>query len=161
MWASRVSIGILLYRVERGCFLLMGRTWSVLRIPFLPLLNLLYAYSNCEINYHASIGPGLLVLHVAPGIVISGKATVGKNLTLVGGNIIGGRQNFDSPFKIGNDCTLGANAVILGPLVLGDNIVIGACSLVLQSYPSGQVLVGSPAKPIQNDTDPSIYGPQI
>lgn len=130
-------------------YLSFGKFWSVFRIIFTPLLNLCYAYSNCEINYHAQVGPGILILHAAPGIVISGKAIIGKNLTLTGGNIIGTKKvTSQTEFIIGNECSLGANAVIIGPLTLGNNVQIGACALVIHSYGNGLTLVGNPAKPI-------------
>ena len=149
MWISRVGIGILMYRFERGMYITFGKLWSIFRILLSPLMNILYAYSNLEINYHARIGPGLLVLHAAPGVVISGKSIIGKNLTLVGGNIIGGRKgSSQNNLMIGDNCTLGANAVVLGPIELGDNITIGACALVIHSYKNDLTLVGNPAKPI-------------
>lgn len=91
LWLSRASIGIMLYRVERMMFLLFGNVWKVMRILFLPILFPLYAYSNLEISYDADIGPGIIVLHPSMGVVISGFTTIGKNITLTGGNVIGGR----------------------------------------------------------------------
>jgi len=91
LWLSRASVGIMLYRVERMMFLLLGNAWKMIRILFLPILFPLYAYSNLEISYTADIGPGISVLHSSMGVVISGFVTIGKNFTLTGGNVIGGR----------------------------------------------------------------------
>ena len=147
MWMSRQAVGIFLYRAERGMFLIFGSTWTLLRIFFIPVLNVMYAYSNCEINYHATIGPGLLVLHSSPGAVISGKSVIGKNLTLIGGNIIGSRpRTLQGDLIIGDNCSLGANAVVLGPITLGNNVDIGACALVIHNFGDDCVLVGNPAK---------------
>ncbi|HRG10168.1 MAG TPA: hypothetical protein PLJ08_16455 [Cyclobacteriaceae bacterium] len=74
VWMNRVTVGILLYRFERGMFLFMGKGWKVLRILLSPILNLSYAYANSEIHYQASIGPGISILHASPGVVISGQA---------------------------------------------------------------------------------------
>lgn len=149
MWWSRIAVGIFIYRFERGMFLSLGRFWSAFRIIVSPFLNLFYAYSNCEINYRADIGPGLLILHTSPGIVISGKSIIGKNLTLTGGNIIGARERMVSGnFTIGDNCSLGANAVILGPVTLGNNLQIGACALVVHDFGDNLILVGNPAKPL-------------
>jgi len=151
LWMSRTSVGILLYRLERMMFLLFGNTWKIMRIFFLPILFPLYAYSNLEISYQADIGPGISVLHSSMGVVISSFATIGKNLTLTGGNVIGGRQkvrNGGAKFMIGDNVNLGANAVILGPVVLGDNITIGASAMVHKSFKSDCTLVGVPAKKV-------------
>lgn len=146
IWMSRAFVGCFFYRLERSMFLVFGKFYSVLRVLFYPILSLIQVYTNIDIHYKAKILGGLLVLHPSVGIVISGKATIGKNLTLVGGNIIGFRSG-DKEFKIGNDCSLGANAVIIGPIVLGDNIKIGASACVVKSCDvKGAVLIGVPAK---------------
>jgi len=147
MWMSRSAVGVFLYRVERGMYLMIGGAWPLFRILFIPILNVMYAYANCEINYHASIGPGILVLHSSPGIVISGKSVIGKNLTLVGGNIIGSRpRTLQNGLAIGDNCSLGANAVVLGPVTLGNNVQVGACALVIHNFGDDCAVVGNPAK---------------
>jgi len=148
IWVSRAFAGIFIYRFERSMFLLLGKGWKVLRIPVSPLLNMVYAYSNCEIHYQADIGPGICILHTAPGVVISARSKIGNNLTLVGGNIIGIREDKAGPLQIGDSCYLGANAVILGPVTLGSFTRIGACSLVLHDSPGNTTLIGSPAHPV-------------
>ena len=42
--------------------------------------------------------------------------------------------------------TLVANSLVLGKIVVGDNVTIGANSLLMESVPEGAVCVGSPAK---------------
>jgi len=41
---------------------------------------------------------------------------------------------------------MGANAVILGPVILGDNTIVGACALVTSSFEGNGTLIGVPAK---------------
>ena len=151
IWLSRAFIGCFYYRFERGMFLALGRFYSVLRVLFYPFFTLVQVYTNMDIHYKANIQGGLLVLHPAVGIVISAKATIGKNLTLVGGNVIGFGSGEKQEFRIGNNCSLGANAVVIGPLVLADNIKIGASACVVKSCDlKGAVLVGVPAKPLKS-----------
>jgi serine O-acetyltransferase len=70
---------------------------------------------------------------------------------LTGGNIVGVKKIVNQgEFIIGDECNLGANAVIIGPLTLGNNVQIGACALVIHSYGNGLTLVGNPAKPISH-----------
>ena len=149
LWLTRASVGIFLYRIERMFYLLLGKYYQFLRLLFLPVLLPLQAYSNLEINYHADIGPGIIVLHPSMGIVISAYANIGDNITLTGGNVIGGKPNVRAnKFCIGKNVTLGANAVILGPVVLGNNISIGALAMVNKDFESGCTLVGVPAKKV-------------
>jgi serine O-acetyltransferase len=128
-------------------YLAFGKLWKGARILLLPLLNLLYAYANCELHYEATIGPGISILHASTGVVVSARAKIGSNLTLVGGNIIGIREEKKGNLFIGNNCYLGANAVILGPVTIGDNTTIGACALVIENYDGNGVLTGIPATP--------------
>lgn len=148
IWLSRSFTGILLYRTERGLLLTFGKFYEVIRILFLPLINLIQSYSNLDIHYKADVKGGLSVLHPSMGIVISGKSVIGSNLTLTGGNVIGiNKKTINAEFLIGNDCTLGANAVVLGPLKIADNVRIGALACVTKDcLESNVTLVGIPAQ---------------
>lgn len=148
IWLSRSFAGIFLYRTERSLFLTFGKFYEVIRILFLPLINLIQSYSNLDIHYKADIKGGISVLHPSMGVVISGKSIIGYNLTLTGGNIIGINKKCDiGEFVIGDNCNLGANAVILGPVKIGNNIKVGALACVTKDFfGSGTTLVGVPAE---------------
>ncbi|MBA4154163.1 serine acetyltransferase [Flavobacterium sp.] len=152
IWLSRSFWGIGLYRLERSLYLLFGKYYKGVRIIFIPIFNLIQSYSNIDIHYHADIKGGINVLHPSIGIVVSGKAIIGKNLSLTGGNIIGVKEKCEpNSFIIGDNCTLGANAVILGPLMLGDSITIGASACLLKDcLINNSVLVGVPASRVEN-----------
>ncbi|WP_396156836.1 acyltransferase [Flavobacterium macrobrachii] len=51
-----------------------------------------------------------------------------------------------SPIKIGKNCWLGANSVILPGVELGDNVIVGAGAVVTKSFPDNVILGGVPAK---------------
>lgn len=153
IWLSRGFCGIFLYRLERGLYITIGKPYEYIRVIFIPLFNLMQAYSNFEIHYKADIKGGLLVLHASVGCVVSGLAIIGENLTLTGGNIIGGRAGCKrGELVIGDNCSLGANAVILGPLKIGNNIEVAASSLVVNDcLYDNCLLLGIPAKSIGTD----------
>ena len=48
--------------------------------------------------------------------------------------------------RIGNQCWIGAKAVILKDVELGDGCVVGAGAVVTKSFPAGSVIAGVPAK---------------
>jgi acetyltransferase-like isoleucine patch superfamily enzyme len=50
------------------------------------------------------------------------------------------------PIRIGRDCWIGANAVILPGVALGDGVVVGAGAVVTRSFPSRVVIGGVPAE---------------
>lgn len=148
IWLSRVFWGVLMYRIERSLFLIFKKYYGILRVPFIPIFNIFYAYSNLDINYRADIKGGILVLHPAVGVVISGQSVIGKNLTLTGGNVIGAKTKCEpGSFVIGDSCSFGANATLIGPLVLGNNIDVGASACVVKDcVEDGSILIGVPAK---------------
>ncbi len=147
-WLSRSFWGVFLYRMERGFFLLIGDQYKYIRVLFMPLINIIQAYSNIEIPYKANIKGGLSILHPCLGVVVSSLSCIGSNLTLTGGNVIGARPNcIINGIRIGDNGTLGANAVILGPIVLGHNIMIGASACVIDNFELNNLtLAGVPAK---------------
>ena len=57
-----------------------------------------------------------------------------------------------SPIKIGKNCWLGANSVILPGVELGDNVIVGAGAVVTKSFPDNVILGGVPAKIISKNT---------
>ncbi|MNF75752.1 Serine acetyltransferase [compost metagenome] len=147
---TRSFWGLFLYRIERAGYLIFGRFYAILRLPFIPFFTLVQSFSNIDIHYKAAIKGGILILHPSVGVVVSGRATIGQNLTLTGGNVIGFNGNKENDvFIIGDHCNLGANATVMGPLVLGNSITVGASSCVVKSFITNHlILVGVPAGPL-------------
>jgi acetyltransferase-like isoleucine patch superfamily enzyme len=50
------------------------------------------------------------------------------------------------PIRIGKNCWIGANAVILPGVQLGDHVIVGAGSVVTHSFEQGSVIAGVPAR---------------
>lgn len=148
IWLSRVFWGILIYRLERGIYLTIGPPYQFIRVIFIPIFNLIQSYSNIDLNYKSDLKGGINVLHPSNGVVISGFAVIGRNITLTGGNIIGAKPGCNyGDIKIGENCTLGANAVIIGPVELGNGILIGALACVINDcIEDNSTLIGVPAR---------------
>lgn len=53
---------------------------------------------------------------------------------------------YNAPIHIGKNCWLGAGVVVLPGITIGDNVVIGAGSIVTKDLPSNVVAVGNPCK---------------
>ena len=53
------------------------------------------------------------------------------------------------PIRIGKNCFVGCNAIILKGTVLGDGCVVGAGAVVAGEFESNSVIVGNPARVIR------------
>lgn len=96
-----------------------------------------------EIPVSSTIGPGLLVHH-GWATVINDNAVLGSNVTLLHSVTIGGTE--DGAPIIGDDVTIAAGAIILGPVVVGNRAIVGAGAIVTKNVPPGAVVAGNPAK---------------
>nr|WP_244842566.1 sugar O-acetyltransferase [Lactococcus nasutitermitis] len=52
---------------------------------------------------------------------------------------------YDAPISIGDDCWLGGSVIILPGVAIGENVVIGAGSVVTKDIPSNCLVAGNPA----------------
>lgn len=66
---------------------------------------------------------------------------------------------YNAPVKIGKNCWLGAGAIILPGITIGDNVVVGAGSVVTKDLPNNVIAVGNPCKILRelNDRDKEYY----
>ena len=107
--------------------------------------NIFSYKSGVEIGAQCKIGKKCDIWH--SGVVINGD--VGDNCTFHGNNIIGNKgkgKETQNP-KIGNGVDIGANAVIIGDVIIADNCVIGAGAVVTKSFTEpGSVIVGVPGR---------------
>jgi galactoside O-acetyltransferase len=60
---------------------------------------------------------------------------------------------FNMPVHIGKNCWIGAGALIMPGVTIGDNTVIGAGSVVTKDIPANVVAVGNPCKVMREITD--------
>ena len=66
---------------------------------------------------------------------------------------------YNAPIHIGKNCWIGAGVVILPGVTIGDNVVIGAGSIVTKDLPDNVVAVGNPCKVLRevNEHDKEYY----
>ncbi|MGN1267107.1 MAG: sugar O-acetyltransferase [Dorea sp.] len=72
------------------------------------------------------------------------------------------RQNgyqYNAPIHVGKNCWLGAGVIVMPGVTIGDNVVIGAGSIVTKDIPSNVVAVGNPCRVMRpvNDRDREYY----
>jgi serine O-acetyltransferase len=89
-------------------------------------------------------GPGMLVHH-GFGTMVSAEK-IGANFTIKQLATVGYLNNsIDCP-KIGSNVMIGVGARVLGRVTIGDDVVIGANSLVISDVPAGVTVMGVPSK---------------
>ena len=66
---------------------------------------------------------------------------------------------YNMPVHIGKNCWLGAGVIVLPGITIGDNVVIGAGSIVTKDIPSNVVAVGNPCRVLRevNEHDKKYY----
>lgn len=103
-----------------------------------------------EIHPGATIGKNFFIDH-GVGVVIGETAVVGDNCTIYQGVVLGGtgkEQGKRHP-TLKNNVMVGAGAILLGNIVIEDDVKIGANSVVLHDVPKGATIVGVKAKIIK------------
>ncbi|OFI05077.1 serine acetyltransferase [Clostridium acetireducens DSM 10703] len=103
--------------------------------------------TGIEIHPGAKIGKGLFIDH-GMGVVIGETAEVGDNVTLYHGVTLGGtgKDTGKRHPTVGNDVFIGSGAKVLGPVVIGDGVKVGANSVILKDVPAHVTVVGIPGK---------------
>jgi serine O-acetyltransferase len=164
-----VGAAVLLNRgVQALCLYRAAHGLRRRRVPCLP--GLLTRWSQVlygiDIDPAAEIGPGAVIYH-GVGLVIGKAARVGPGAVFYQGVTLGNRASgrvqssvVDGMPVLGKDVVLGAGAKVLGPIEIGDRVVIGANSVVIQSIPADHLAVGVPARAVPQDRRHPV-GPTI
>ena len=118
-------------------------------VPWLGLKNRLYRLTGMRVGAHAS-----LALMVMPDVFFPQEISVGAN-SIVGYNttILGHEYMLHEwrrgPVVIGENVTIGANCTILPGVVIGDGATISAMSLVNRDVLPGAWVGGVPIRPLE------------
>ncbi|WP_260312215.1 MULTISPECIES: serine O-acetyltransferase EpsC [unclassified Rathayibacter] len=120
------------------------------RLPARLLAQAARAATGVEIHPGATIGRRLFIDH-GMGVVIGETARIGDDCMLYHSVTLGGKsakRERRHP-TLGDRVVVGAGAVILGPIVLGSDVSVGANAVVVKDAPDGAVLVGIPARDLR------------
>jgi len=140
-------LAVFLYRISHWLWRhkLNIFAWSITRISV--------TLTGAEIEYNMVAGPGLLIPHPV-GIVIGRGSKIGSRVTIYHNVTLGvkswSKDTFNEYPNVGNNVIIFAGAKVLGSIKLGDNCVVGANSVVLHDVPEGAQVFGVPAKIISS-----------
>ncbi len=102
--------------------------------------------TGISIPASVKIGHSFYIGHFG-GIIINSDAVIGNDCNISQGVTIGvsGLGDKRGVPIIGNNVYIGANCVVAGKIVIEDNVLIGACSLVNTDVKSNCTILGVPA----------------
>jgi serine O-acetyltransferase len=101
--------------------------------------------TGIELPCEAEVGRNFIIDHFG-GIIISGYAKFGDNCRIRDGVVVGLRHVEDKRAPtIGDNVDIGSGAKLLGPIRIGNNVLIGANAVVIIDVPDNSIAVGVPA----------------
>jgi len=114
-------------------------------------------FTNIEIHPGAQIGRRFFIDH-GSGVVIGETAEIGDDALIYQGVVLGGTtlEKKKRHPSLGNNVEMGAGAIALGPITIGDGARIGSGSVVVKSVPSGATVVGIPGRVVNRHQRPVV-----
>ena len=170
--AARNKLSVLLtYPGVKAVFfhILSSKLWEIKFYLFAKMLSQFSRFlTGIEIHPAAKIGKNLFIDH-GMSVVFGETSEVGNNVTIYHGVTLGGispaeesnkQRNIKRHPTLKDGVIVGSGAMILGPIIIGQNARIGANAVVLKSVPDNSTVVGNPAKVISTNLDTSFkpYG---
>lgn len=121
-------------------------------------LKRLQKTTQIQIPYQAQIGGGLNISHFGR-IIVNPEVVMGENVTLATGIVIGQENRGarkGSP-TLGNRVLVCANAVIVGKVKIGDDVIIAPNAYVNFEVPDHSIVIGNPGKIIHKENATEGY----
>lgn len=125
-----------------------SRISLILQYPFKVILrvasaSLRLSSMRCSIPRGVRIGYGLYIGHGGP-VIINETAVIGNNCNLSQYTTIG--SNSDHAAVIGDNVYIGPSCCLVENVSIGNNVTIGAGSIVTKDVPQNATVAGNPAK---------------
>ena len=107
--------------------------------------------ASCKLGKNFQLGYGGL------GVVIHSDTVMGDNCLVAQGVTIGRNLGDKKVPRFGDDCYVGAGSKVFGEITIGNNVIIGANSVVNKSIPDNCTVVGNPMRIIKTDRKETWY----
>jgi serine O-acetyltransferase len=121
-------------------------------VPLLPrvISQVSRFLTGIEIHPGATIGRRFFIDH-GMGVVIGETTEIGDDVLLYQGVTLGGTGNETGKRHptLGNRVVVGTGAKVLGNIRIGDNVRVGAGSVVVHSVPDHSTVVGVPGRVVR------------
>lgn len=111
-----------------------------------------------QISPQAKIGDGLYLGHFGT-VIVGNEVEIGNNVNL-NPNVVIGRENRGarkgSP-KLGNEVWVGTGSIIVGKIIIGNNVLIAPNSYVNFDVPDNSIVIGNPGVIKENNSATDDY----
>lgn len=106
-----------------------------------------YGYKyHFDISYRANIGPGLQIAHFGY-IIVTSNTTIGAGCRLRPGVVFGKKLSEETGGAVvGDNVEFCVGSKIVGGVHIGNNVIIGANSVVTHNIPCNAIVAGAPAR---------------
>lgn len=113
-------------------------------------------FTGIEIHPEARVGRRFFIDH-GSGVVIGQTAEIGDDVLMYQGSVLGGTTLSKGKRHptISDRVVIGAGAIVLGPITIGEGARIGAGSVVVKPVPPGVTVVGIPGRIVDEKTRPA------
>lgn len=113
-------------------------------------------FGDVYVGENTWVGPFTMLDGSGGGLIIGSNSTISAGVQIythdtVSRTLSGGVCVIASaPTKIGNNCYIGPNVIVVKGVTIGDRVVVGANSLVLKNIPSDSKAFGTPCRIIES-----------
>lgn len=105
---------------------------------------------DCRIGNRVSIQTGC---HITRGVVIEDDVFIGPGVITLNDKLTGGEMTFP---RICRGAKIGGGSVILPGVTIGENVVVGAGSVVSRDVPAERIVFGNPARARILSSEPAV-----
>lgn len=143
---------IALYRKANMC------NFKPLKLFYMLRLKKLGNKTHIQIPARTSIGEGFYIGHLGR-VIINPEAKLGKNINISTGVTIGAENRGERKGAptISDNCWIGTNAVIVGNIKIGEDVLIAPLTYVNFDVPSHSIVIGNPGRIIQKENATADY----
>lgn len=118
-------------------------------MPSLTLKNFLYRLTGMKVGRNVAVGLSAVFDIFFPELIELGdNSIIGYGTTVLAHEFLH-REWRTGNVRIGRNVLVGANSTILAGVSIGDNSVVGACSLVNDDIPANSFYAGVPARKVK------------
>lgn len=148
---SLISRWKYLFSQHPNLHIIIHRVTVELQVAYLRYLKKVDIGEDCTVHRHAKIdGRNPKRVHIGDRCRIAARAIIFAH------DYYGGGDAVDT--YIGNQCIIGYASIILPGVRLGDNVIVGAGSVVSRDVPSNCIVAGNPAKIIKINIEIDKHG---